>query len=123
MPVRGVRGATTAQSNTQEEIARATRELLVALKEANGFQPEDLASVHFAVTPDLDAAFPASAARAMGWTDAALLDSVAPRVAHDLARCIRVLIHWNTDRTQREVRHVYLNGAQQLRPDRAGGKG
>lgn len=118
MPIRGLRGATTANENTREAIWAATRGLLEALTCTNGFDLADVASVYFTVTPDLDAAFPAAAARALGWTDTALLDAQAPSVPGDLARCIRVLIHWNTDRAQREMRHVYLNGAHRLRPDR-----
>ena len=99
----------------------ATRELLSALIAANDLAEDDVASVLFTATPDLDAAFPAAAARQLGWTSAALLDAVAPAVATGptgIPRCIRVLIHWNTDRPQSEVRHVYLGGARALRPDR-----
>lgn len=121
MPMRGIRGATTAASNTREEIHAVTRELLAALIAANDLAEDDVASVLFTATPDLDAAFPAAAARQLGWTSAALLDAVAPAVAQGptgIPRCIRVLIHWNTDRPQSEVRHVYLGGARALRPDR-----
>lgn len=118
MPVRGIRGATTASANTAEAILAATRELLQALAQANDLREPDIASVYFTLTPDLDAAFPARAARDLGWRDAALLDAQAPRVAGDLPRCIRVLIHWNTDRAADAITHVYLRGAQQLRPDR-----
>jgi len=118
MPIRGLRGATTANENTREAIWAATRELLEALVRANGFDAADVASVYFTATPDLNAAFPAAAARALGWTDTALLDAQAPAVPGDLPRCIRVLIHWNTERAQKEMRHVYLNEARRLRPDR-----
>ncbi len=119
MPVRAIRGATVAPANTREAIVDSTRDLLERLVAANALQPADIASIYFTVTPDLDAAFPASAARALGWTDAALLDAVAPAVRGDLPRCIRVLVHWNTEHTPNEIRHVYLREAQQLRPDRA----
>jgi chorismate mutase len=69
------------------------------------------------MTGDLDAAFPAAAARQLGWTQTALLDMAAPRVAHDLARCIRALIHWNTDRAADDIKHIYLRDARKLRPD------
>ena len=121
MPVRGIRGATTAASNTPEDIHAATRELLGTLIAANGVEEADVASAYFTVTPDLDAAFPAAAARQLGWTSTALLDAVAPAVSTGpagMSRCIRVLIHWNTERPQAEIRHVYLGGARALRPDR-----
>ena len=119
MPVRGIRGATTAEANTRDAILSATRDLLEALVQANGLREADVASLYFTVTPDLDAAFPAAAARWMGWSLVALLDAQAPRVADDLPRCIRVLIHWNTDSASGDIRHVYLRKARQLRPDRA----
>jgi chorismate mutase len=118
LAIRGIRGATTADANTREAILGATRELLTALVGANNLQTSDIASVSFTMTPDLDAAFPAAAARGLGWDDIALLDAQAPRVRGDLARCIRVLIHWNTDRAAAEIKHIYLRGARQLRPDR-----
>jgi chorismate mutase len=115
--VRGIRGATTALANTRDAIHDATRELLEMLARANGLNPEDIASIHFTMTHDLDAAFPASAARSLGWNQVALFDAQAPPVPHDLARCIRVLIHWNTDRRSNQIQHVYLREAAQLRPD------
>jgi len=121
MPVRGIRGATTARANTREAILDATRELLEALVQANALRVSEIASAYFTMTPDLDAAFPASAARAMGWNNIALLDAQAPRVMNDVPRCIRVLIHWNTDHAENEIRHVYLHEARGLRSDRAWG--
>jgi chorismate mutase len=119
--LRGVRGATTAKRNQPEEILSATRELLEALVEANGIDPTDVASVIFTVTPDLNAAFPARAARDLGWHDVALLGAQEAGVSDGPERCIRVLIHWNTDRRQNEMIHKYLRGARQLRPDWAEG--
>jgi chorismate mutase len=78
---------------------------------------EDVASATFTTTPDLTAAFPARAAREMGWQDVALLDVQEILVPGSLERCIRVLIHWNTERSAAEIRHVYLKEAQALRPD------
>ena len=121
MTLRGIRGAITARENTREAILDATRELLDALVQANNLCAVDIASIYFTVTPDLDAAFPAAAARSLGWNDVALLDAQAPRVTNDVPRCVRVLIHWNTDRAGQEIRHVYLHGARRLRPDRASG--
>jgi chorismate mutase len=119
MAVCGIRGATTASANTREAILDATRELLDAIVQANGVRAPEIASVFFTTTPDLDAAFPARAARDLGWTDAALLDAQAPAVDGDLPRCIRVLIHWNIERAAHEIKHVYLRDARKLRPDRA----
>ncbi len=114
---RGIRGATTVARNEPEAIWEATQELLQALVEANGLDPCDLASAIFTVTGDLDAAFPATAARRMGWHDVPLLDAREIAVPGSLPRCIRVLLHWNTDRTAAEIVHVYLHAAQVLRPE------
>ena len=119
MPVRGIRGATTAAANTHEAILGATRELLSAIVRANDVCASDIASVFFTVTSDLNAAFPARAARDLGWNEAALLDAYAPDVEGDVPRCIRVLIHWNTERAAHEIKHVYLREAKKLRPDHA----
>lgn len=118
MPLRGVRGATAVERNDAHEILAATEELLRALVEANGIALPDVASVIFTTTPDLTATFPALAARELGWTDTALLGAQEADVGQGPHHCIRVLIHWNTDRRQDEVVHVYLKGAAQLRPDR-----
>ena len=119
MICRGVRGATTVEADEREAILAATRELLQAMAQANGIQPEDLAAILFTCTPDLTAAFPAEAARGLGWTQVPLLDAQEVPVPGALPRCIRVLMLWNTERTQAEVRHVYLRGARSLRPDLA----
>jgi len=123
MACRGIRGATTIEANTAEDILAATGELLARLVEANGLAAEELASATFTVTPDLDAAFPAQAARRLGWSHVPLLDALEIPVPGSLPRCVRVLLHWNTDRSQAEVRHVYLRGAAALRPDLAGRDG
>jgi len=119
MPVRGIRGATVAAANTPDSIRSATRELLLALATANRLDPVDIASILFSATPDLTAEAPARAARQMGWTEAAMLCLGEMDVVDGLKRCIRVLIHWNTDKGVDEIRHVYLHEAAQLRPDRA----
>ena len=116
---RGVRGATTCVANTREAILAATHELLVELIDRNGIHPDDIASAIFTTTTDLDAEFPAVAARALGWTDTALLCGHEMHVPGSLRSCIRVLIHWNTERAAGEVVHVYIQGAKNLRPDRA----
>jgi chorismate mutase len=118
MPLRGIRGATTAQANTREEILSATRELLQAIVAANDLALEDVASVLFTVTSDLDAAYPARAARDLGWRDVPLLGATEMNVPGEVPRCIRVLIHVNTDKPASQMKHVYLRGARVLRPDR-----
>ena len=106
--IRGLRGATTVSRNDAEEIAERTRELLQLLEDANGVRPRDIASAIFTVTSDLDAQFPAVAARGLPeWKDVPLLCANEIPVPRSLPRCIRVLIHWNTDRRQEDVRHVY----------------
>lgn len=118
MPTRGIRGATVATANTAEAIRSATQELLRELVAENNLDPDDIASVIFTTTPDLTAEAPARAARELGWTEAALLCVGEMETVDGLRRCIRVLIHWNTDKGPAEVRHVYLRDAVQLRPDR-----
>lgn len=115
---RGVRGATTVTENTEEAILAATRELLVNLIWFNGITPEDLASAYFTTTTDLNAAYPALAARRLGWYDVALLCGHEMDVPDGLPRCIRVLLHWNTTKRPNEIVHVYLREAHDLRPDR-----
>jgi chorismate mutase len=117
--LRGVRGATTAEANTREAILAATHELLCLMVEANGIQPDDVASAIFTTTIDLNADYPALAARALGWHDVALLCMHEMNVPHGLKQCIRILLHWNTEVAARDVKHVYIKGATNLRPDRA----
>jgi chorismate mutase len=119
MTVRGIRGATTAEANTREAILAATDELLRLMIDANDLCAEDVASVIFTTTSDLNADYPALAARALGWHDVALMCAHEMNVPHGLPRCIRVLMHWNTDRSAAEVQHVYIKGAARLRPDRS----
>jgi chorismate mutase len=120
---RGIRGATTAEVDSAAEILGATRELLAQIIRANGVAAQDVASAFFTVTPDLTAAFPAKAAREMGWQHVALLDAQEIPVPGSLARCVRVLIHWNTDTSQEHIQHIYLRGAASLRPDLQRGDG
>ena len=118
MPVRGIRGATTVDADTPEEILAATRELLEAVLKANAVEQfDDLASVFLTTTPDLTSAFPAAAARALGMDRVPLLCATEINVPGSMPRCIRVLLHINTDRPQRDITHVYLREAQKLRPD------
>jgi chorismate mutase len=117
MPCRGVRGATIADANTSEEILQATRQLLALMIRQNGIEPEDVASAIFTTTPDLDAEFPALAARQLGWLDTALMCHHELDVPGSLRRCIRILLHWNTPKRADEIVHVYIKEAARLRPD------
>jgi chorismate mutase len=116
MATRGIRGATTVERNDREQILAATRELLEVLVRLNGLRPDDVGYVWFTVTPDLDAEFPAFAAREIGWTEVPLMCGREIPVPGAIAGCIRVLIDWNTAKTQREVRHAFLHRAKELRP-------
>jgi chorismate mutase len=112
---RGIRGATFVAEDTPEAILSATRELLAALAAANGIATEDIASAFFTTTPDLRSAFPARAARELGWVDVPLLGATEMDKAGAPSRCIRVLLHWNTTRRQDEIVHVYLRGSDAMR--------
>jgi chorismate mutase len=115
---RGIRGATTLTENTAEAILEATRELLTKIIAANDLKIEDIASAFFTTTPDLNAEYPALAARQLGWHDVALMCGHEMTVPHGLKLCLRVLIHWNTTRKIDEIQHIYIRGAVNLRPDR-----
>ncbi len=117
MPCRGVRGATTVEKNEREEVLTATRQLLALLIRRNSIESTDVASAFFTTTPDIDAEFPALAARQLGWIDVPLLCGHEMAVPGSLPMCIRVLIHWNTDKPQTEIQHVYAREAIKLRPD------
>lgn len=114
---RGVRGATIADANTPDAILNATEELMRALIEVNGIEEAQVASVIFTTTPDLNTAFPAAAARRVGWHLVALIGAQEIDNPDGMERCIRVLIHWNTDQPLEAIRHVYLHGSARLRPD------
>ncbi|MEM7477025.1 MAG: chorismate mutase [Planctomycetota bacterium] len=114
---RGVRGATTVQENTRGAILKATLQMLALIIRRNDIDSKDVASATFTVTKDLDAEFPAYAARQLGWVDVPLLCGYEISVKSSLKQCIRILIHWNTDKTQDEIQHVYIHGAKSLRPD------
>ena len=116
MATRGIRGATTVERNDRDEILAATTELLQVIVRLNGLRSEDVGWVWFTVTPDLDAEFPAFAARELGWTDVPLMCGREIPVPGALERCIRVLVSWNTAKSQREIRHAFLHRAKDLRP-------
>lgn len=123
MPVRGVRGANTVSANRAEDIYAATQELLQAMLAANGIAVDDLAAAFFSLTEDLDAAFPATAARRLGWQYVPLFDTREIPVPGSLPRCIRVLLLWNSDTPSSQVVHVYLGDSRDLRPDLSNGGG
>ncbi len=112
---RGLRGATTAGENTARAIYAATREMLTRLIDANQIQERDVAAAYFTMSPDLNAGFPAAAARQLGWNHTALMCASEIAVPDSLPRCIRVLILWNTDKAPEQLVNVYLNGTEILR--------
>jgi len=117
MLVRGIRGATTVETNTREDILDAARELLDAIVRANEIPHEHVASILFSTTVDLNAEFPAVAARELGWTDVALECVHEMNVPGSLPKCLRILMHVNTERAAGEIQHIYLRGARVLRRD------
>ena len=112
---RGIRGATTTQENIDTAIYAATRELLAQLIDANQINQENVAAAYFTVTTDLDAAYPAAAARQLGWNSTALMCSTEIPVPGSLPRCIRVMVLYNTEKSQLEMVNIYLNGTDVLR--------
>jgi chorismate mutase len=117
--VRGIRGATTLDEDTVEQVYKRVQHLVAEMLNRNGVSPDDVVSMIFTATDDVTAAFPATAARALGLDDVPLLGARELLVPGDLARCIRVLAHVYTERSRREISHVYLEGAVALRPDLA----
>ena len=116
--VRAIRGATTVTVNTIEAIREAVTELLEAIEIHNSLDPDDIVSIIFTATQDLDAIFPAAIARERPhWQNVPLLDVQQMHVAGSLDKCIRVILHVNTPKLQGEMQHVYLQGAKNLRPD------
>jgi chorismate mutase len=112
-----VRGAITVERDEATLLIEATERLLRAIVAENDIRTEDIASAMFTLTPDLVSQFPAVAARRIGWTMVPLLNFTEIAVPGSLARCIRVMLHVNTEKRQAEIVHVYLDGAQVLRPD------
>ena len=120
MWTRGIRGAITATENTPEAILEATTELLQQLIKANDIETEQIALATFTTTVDLNAEFPAVAARKLGWVDTALLCGHEMDVPRGLKKVIRVMVLINTEKEAKDIRHVYMKEARQLRPDNAG---
>jgi len=112
-----VRGATTVESDSSEQIAAATAELLSEIMVRNGLATDDIISAIFTVTPDIVSDFPARGARDLGWDEISLLCTTEIPVTGALEHCIRVLIHAESNRDRANLRHVYLRGAKTLRPD------
>lgn len=118
MLVRGIRGATTVTKDEEREILQATSDMLLRIIEENQVVPDDICSVFVTTTGDLTSSFPARAIRQMpGWELVPLMCSLEIPVQPSLPKCIRLMVHVNTDKTQREIKHVYLNEAKVLRPD------
>ena len=118
MSIRGIRGATTVETDLPGEIINATKELLMAMIKANpDLRPEEVASAFFTVTDDLVSVHPAQAARQMGWNTVPMMCATEIPVPGSLPKCIRVLVHWNTELEQKEIKHTYLHNATKLRPD------
>lgn len=117
MRIVGLRGATTCAENSGSEIEARVQELFRAMLERNGVSDDDLVSVIVTTTDDLDAIYPASAVRALGFADLPLLGAREAEVVGGLPRCVRILVHCYSDRSRAEVQHVYLGDARHLRAD------
>jgi chorismate mutase len=117
MKMRGIRGAITVEADEKTAIVDATKRLLCEMTQRNGVDVDDIASVFFSLTPDLHAVFPALGARELGWQLVPMLHFTEIAVPGSLSKVIRVLMHVNTARTQSDIHHVYLDGAEVLRPD------
>ncbi len=116
--IRGVRGATTVSANTEEAIFTATEELIAKLIMVNQIQPDSVASAFISTTEDINAGFPAKALREFpGWTYVPVMCMQEMPVPNSLKMCVRIMMHVNTNKTQEEIVHVYLNEATVLRPD------
>lgn len=114
-----IRGATTVAANTEKEILDATAELLEKMAERNGLSENNIISIIFSTTADLDAAFPAVAARRLGWNHTAMMCTNEIDVPGSLRKCIRVMMHINTEKKKEELKYIYLRDARSLRPDLA----
>lgn len=117
MTCRGIRGAICVDEDEACDIVQATQTLLREMVDTNSVRTEEIASILFTATPDLDAAYPARGAREMGWTHIPLMCAQEMNVKGSLSRCIRVLLMWNTELSQDQIQHIYLGKARQLRPD------
>ena len=118
--IRALRGAITCPEDTPDAIGEAVCELLPAIMERNGLEHDDVVSIVFTTSRDLTSAFPATAARTIGFGDIPLMCASEIDVPGSMRRCLRVLMHVYTARTRLEMRHVYLRDAQSLRDDLPG---
>lgn len=116
---RGVRGATTVEANTSADILKETRIMLALMIRLNGIDPSDIAAAFFSTSSDINAEFPALAARQLGWMDVPLMCGHEMAVPGSLAKCVRVMVLWNTRKSADEIQHIYIKGAKTLRPDKA----
>ena len=117
MALRGIRGAITVKTNSKPAIVEATTRLLTAMIDANKLKKDEIASIIFTATADLNAEFPATAARKLGLNSTPLLCAKEIDVKTALKKCVRVLILYNTNKSQKQIKHLYLDGAKILRPD------
>ncbi|MFC4410959.1 chorismate mutase [Chungangia koreensis] len=118
MTVRGVRGATTIVEDREDLIIHETAKLVKKMTEVNGIQAEDIASVILSATTDIKSAFPAKAVRSIeGWKYVPVMSTHEMDVPGSLPLCIRVMMHVNSTKTQKQIEHIYLNEAIKLRPD------
>lgn len=116
--IRGVRGATTVTADSNEEVLLETARLVQEMAKANDILPEDIASVIISTTTDITSAFPARAVRSLeGWTYVPVMCTHEMDVPNALAKCVRLLMHINTEKKQQDIQHIYLNNAVILRPD------
>ncbi|MEW8970805.1 chorismate mutase [Mesobacillus jeotgali] len=116
--IRGVRGAITVKDNDEQEIISAAERLLKEAISSNDIAPNDVASIFISATDDIDAAFPARALRNLdGWTYVPVMCMQELSVPGSLQKCIRIMVHFNTEKTQKEIQHIYLEEAAGLRPD------
>lgn len=116
--IRGIRGATTIIKDSASHILTETEHLVLAMAKENNIHPEDVASVIVSTTTDIAAAFPAKAVRSIpGWTYVPVMCTHEMDVPGAIGKCIRVLMHVNTEKSQQDIHHVYLNEAMKLRPD------
>jgi chorismate mutase len=119
MAVRALRGATTLDEDTADQVFTRVKALFAALYERNGLTNDAVISAFVTATPDIRSMFPATAARAFGLDDVPLLGAQEVDVDGGLPRCVRVLLHIETDLPRAELRHAFLEGAAVLRPDLA----
>jgi chorismate mutase len=115
--LRSIRGATTIDSDTHTNVIDATQELLQKILDCNNVDQSDIVNIIFTVTDDIKSEFPAVAARGIGLVDVPLIDCQQMKTNKALKLCIRVMLTYNSDKSQKDIQHVYLRGAKVLRPD------